>query len=181
MRILRVNSLWLAASLLLVLYFNAGMAGASMNEPPDLPDRTMSHHLFEGMEDVDRRLQTVQIRFMLVNANTDKEITSVDLNTNGTFSLADLPTTAFSIAASVTSTEPLRSVVFDIDTRIGYRTDTSVPYALCEESRGNFQSCGSILGAGSHVVKATVIRKNTGIALASKTINFNCKQKCLFA
>ena len=181
MRILRVNSLWLAASLLLVLHINAGMAGASMNEPPDLPDRTMSHHLFEGMEDVDRRLQTVQIRFMLVNANTDKEITSVDLNTNGTFSLANFPTTAFNIAANVTSTEPLRSVVFDIDTRIGYRTDTSVPYALCEESRGNFQSCGSILGAGSHVVKATVIRKNTGIALASKTINFNCKQKCLFA
>ena len=179
----RVNraSLWLAAALMILMHCATAKADdAKSSELSDLTNRPLSsHQFFDETKGVRRHLQTVQIRFMLVNANTDKEITSVDLNTNGTFSLANFPTTAFNIAANVTSTEPLRSVVFDIDTKIGYRTDTSVPYALCEESRGNFKSCGSILGAGSHVVKATVIRKNTGNVLASKTINFKCKQRCL--
>ena len=117
----------------------------------------------------------VQIRFMLVNANTDKEITNVDLNTNGTFSLSNLPTTALNIAANVTSTTSIGSVVFDIDGRLGYRRDTTVPFALCSESKGNFQSCGSMLGVGSHVVKATVRRKSDGSVLDSKTISFQGK------
>ena len=174
MQIQRVNKTYLvfAASLLIVAhYFHTGTTGTL--ETPDKAD-PLSHEVFERMEDVDRRLQTVQIRFMLVNADTDKEITSVDLNTNGTFSLANLPTTAINIAANVTSTTSIGSVVFDIDGRLGYRSDTTVPFALCSESKGNFQSCGSVLGVGSHVVKATV-RKSNGSVLASKTISFQGK------
>ena len=175
MQIQRVNKTCLvfAASLLIVAhYFKTGKTDTF--EAPDKADRPLSHEVFEGMEDIDRRLQTVQIRFMLVNADTDKEITSVDLNTNGTFSLANLPTTAINIAANVTSTTSIGSVVFDIDGRLGYRSDTTVPFALCSESKGNFQSCGSVLGVGSHVVKATV-RKSNGSVLASKTISFQGK------
>jgi hypothetical protein len=177
MPIHRVNkaSLWLAASLLFVAryYFTAWKNGS--NEPPDFADRQLSHQVLDGTQDGGRRLQTVQIRFMLINANTDKEITNVDLNTNGTFALSNLPTNALNIQANVTVPSKTRigSVVFDFNTKIGYRSDSSFPYALCSESKGNFRSCGSVLGAGRHVVKATVRRNGT--AIGSKTISFQRK------
>ena len=137
-----------------------------------LPERESSHPISETEE---RHLQQlVQItRFALINADSNTEITTVNLGLDSIISLNALPSRNLNVVAITTGS--ITKVVFDLNGRVGVRTENSAPYSLCGDT-GNppdYNSCGSLV-PGTHTITAKAFVGTTTVA-ASKTVSFQCK------
>ena len=123
-----------------------------------------------------RNLQGVQVtRFALINADSNSEITTVNLDSSTTIAVNSLPSLNLSIVAIVTGTG-ISKVVFEFNLNgvTGSKTENNAPYALCggKGSPPDYNACKS-LGLGRHTITAKAF-VSTSIA-ASKTVSFERK------
>lgn len=116
-----------------------------------------------------RNLQEARIiKFALINADTNQEIQTVALDTDGIISLDNLPSKNLNIEAVVEgSIDKVHFFHFsggDSDVH----GDKSFPYAMCNEKNGNFNSCDT-LKEGTHTVAAIAIEGERMVASREAT------------
>lgn len=109
----------------------------------------------------------------LVNADTDQPIAGFELLADGaTLNLAALPTRNVNIEAHTSSNE-VRSVRFALDDNSDYRTESTRPYALEGDARGDYYPWTP--SPGSHTLTATPFSgaSGSGTAGAPLSVRFN--------
>jgi len=90
--------------------------------------------------------------FILINADTDQDIGP--LSDGDVLDLSSLPTANLAIRAE-TLPATVGSVRFDLDGDVGFRTESTAPYALFGDSNGNYAPWSGVPLAGIHSLTAT--------------------------
>jgi len=154
--------------LLLLFLFQAAAATLEPRQADPSPIRVLRGDAGE------RNLQAVNIvRLALINADTNQEIQTVALETDGTISLDDLPSANLSIEAIVEGSVSKVELVHDNGVSIYSRREKRAPYSLCGEGKnGSFRSCDA-LKEGTHSVTAIALVGKTPVV--SRTATFTRK------
>ena len=105
------------------------------------------------------------VSFTLINADTDGDIG--DLNDGDTLILSQLPTSNLNVRAN-TSPTSVDKVIFDFDGVQNYRSESSAPYALAGDKKGDYNDWTP--SAGAHVLSAKA--RDNNVTGPSYTVNF---------
>lgn len=106
-------------------------------------------------------------QFTLIDSDTDKEISNIS---NG--ELLNIAEVGWNLNIKATTDLPAKSLQFDLNEDVNFRTENVIPYALAGDRNGDFFNWNPNIGTYELTVTAYSKKNRKGQILGTTTINF---------